>query len=96
LAQPRLVAIDSFADNVKRSIREQSRAVMGGDLAFRARAPTRRQQKAVLDSIAMEPRAVRASRDVSVDGIRSAHRRNEAFADPRREQQLSVLRRDHD
>ena len=32
-----LVAIDSFAGNVERSIREQSKALLGGDVAFRGR-----------------------------------------------------------
>ena len=57
LGSAALVAIDSFADNVKRSIREQSRAVMGGDIAFRARRPYTPEQKAVLDSIANGTRA---------------------------------------
>jgi putative ABC transport system permease protein len=52
-----LVAIDSFADNVKRSIREQSRAVAGGDLTFRARRPYTPEQKAILDTIARTTRA---------------------------------------
>ncbi len=47
-----LVAIDSFADNVTRSIREQSRALLGGDVAFGSRRPYTPQQKAVLDSLA--------------------------------------------
>ena len=33
-----LVAIDSFAGNVTRSIREQSRTLLGGDMALQARA----------------------------------------------------------
>ncbi len=47
-----LVAIDSFADNVNRSVREQSRALLGGDVAFRARQPFTDPQKALLDSFA--------------------------------------------
>ncbi len=47
-----LVAIDSFADNVNRSVREQSRALLGGDVAFRARRPFTDPQKALLDSFA--------------------------------------------
>ncbi len=47
-----LVAIDSFADNVNQSVREQSRALLGGDVAFRARRPFTDPQKAVLDSFA--------------------------------------------
>ena len=34
-----LVAIDSFAGNVGRSVREQSRALLGGDVSFSSRAP---------------------------------------------------------
>jgi putative ABC transport system permease protein len=47
-----LVAIDSFADNVSRSVREQSRALLGGDLAFRTRRPYTKEQNAIFDSIA--------------------------------------------
>jgi putative ABC transport system permease protein len=46
-----LVAIDSFAENTTRSIREQSRSLLGGDLSFSARRPYTEQQKAILDSI---------------------------------------------
>lgn len=52
LGSAALVAIDSFADNVNRSVREQSRAVMGGDLAFRSRTPYKPAQVALLDTIA--------------------------------------------
>ena len=51
LGSAALVAIDSFADNVNRSVREQSRAVMGGDLAFRSRTPYKPVQIALLDTI---------------------------------------------
>lgn len=34
-----LVAIDSFAENLTQSVREQSRALVGGDLALRSRRP---------------------------------------------------------
>jgi putative ABC transport system permease protein len=43
-----LVAIDSFAGNVTRSIRDQSRALLGGDMALQARAAF----PAVIDTIA--------------------------------------------
>ena len=52
LGSAALVAIDSFADNVNRSVREQSRAVMGGDIAFRSRTPYKPGQIALLDTIA--------------------------------------------
>lgn len=42
-----LVAIDSFAGNVTRSIREQSRTLLGGDLSLQARA----QFPAVVDTL---------------------------------------------
>jgi putative ABC transport system permease protein len=58
LGSAALVAIDSFADNVTRSVREQSRALLGGDIAFSTRRPATDKQKALLDSIA---RATRAS-----------------------------------
>src|SRR3954469_7327186 len=35
-----LVAIDSFASNTQRSVREQARALLGGDIAFTTRLPT--------------------------------------------------------
>lgn len=47
-----LVAIDSFADNVNRSVRDQSRALLGGDISFRSRKPFTAAQTATLDSIA--------------------------------------------
>jgi putative ABC transport system permease protein len=57
LGSAALVAIDSFADNVNRSVREQSRAVMGGDIAFRSRTPYKPAQTALLDTIAKATRA---------------------------------------
>jgi putative ABC transport system permease protein len=52
LGSAALVAIDSFAGNVTRSVREQSRALLGGDVAFSTRRPATDKQKALLDSIA--------------------------------------------
>ncbi len=46
-----LVAIDSFAANVTRSIREQSRALLGGDISFTSRRPFSPEQQAILDSV---------------------------------------------
>ncbi|HZJ00913.1 MAG TPA: ABC transporter permease, partial [Gemmatimonadaceae bacterium] len=46
-----LVAIDSFADNVTRSIREQSRSLLGGDIAFTSRRPLTDEQKALIDTV---------------------------------------------
>ena len=47
-----LVAIDSFAANVQRSIKEQSRTLMGGDLNLRARQGFTPAADSLLDSLA--------------------------------------------
>lgn len=47
-----LVSIDSFARNVTRSVREQSRAVMGGDVQLSSRRPFSKQTEHLLDSLA--------------------------------------------
>lgn len=47
-----LVAIDSFASNVSRSVAQQSRALVGGDVSFQGRGPFPRVFTAFLDSIA--------------------------------------------
>ena len=46
-----LVAIDSFAENVTRSIREQSRSLLGGDIEFTSRRPITKEQRAILDTV---------------------------------------------
>src|SRR6185369_4260002 len=47
-----LVAIDSFASNVTGSVREQSRALLGGDVAFGARqGPFTPKADSILDSL---------------------------------------------
>jgi putative ABC transport system permease protein len=46
-----LVAIDSFAANVTRSVREQSRNLLGGDIAFTARDRFSDSALAVFDSL---------------------------------------------
>jgi putative ABC transport system permease protein len=46
-----LVAIDSFAGNVTRSIREQSRSLLGGDISFTSRRPMTKEQQAILDTV---------------------------------------------
>jgi len=46
-----LVAIDSFAGNVTRSIREQSRTLLGGDMALQARAVFPAVVDTLLDSL---------------------------------------------
>ena len=52
-----LVAIDSFADNVTTSIREQSRQLLGGDIAFSSRRPLSDEQKAIIDTIQKKTKA---------------------------------------
>jgi putative ABC transport system permease protein len=47
-----LVAIDSFAENLTRSVREQSRALLGGDFGLRARVPFTPAVDTLLDSLA--------------------------------------------
>ena len=46
-----LVAIDSFASNVRQSIREQARDLMGGDVSFSSNAPLSAPLQHVLDSL---------------------------------------------
>jgi len=47
-----LVAIDSFTENVSASVQEQSRALLGGDVALSARAAYSRNTTLLLDSLA--------------------------------------------
>ncbi|MDB4918010.1 MAG: putative rane protein [Gemmatimonadetes bacterium] len=49
-----LVAIDSFASNTQRSVREQARALLGGDIALNSRAPYSKAVIAGLDSLRRE------------------------------------------
>jgi len=46
-----LVSIDSFARNVTRSVREQSRSLLGGDVQFSSRRPFARETEQLLDSL---------------------------------------------
>src|SRR5881392_684088 len=46
-----LVAIDSFTANVSQSIREQSRALLGGDVVLRARERYSTKTTTLLDSL---------------------------------------------
>ena len=46
-----LVAIDSFAENVTTSVREQSRSLLGGDLSLTSRAPLPVGVTALLDTL---------------------------------------------
>lgn len=47
-----LVAIDSFASNVTRSVHEQSRALLGGDLSLTSNAAFKAPVEALFDSLA--------------------------------------------
>ena len=49
-----LVAIDSFASNTQRSVREQARALLGGDIALNSRTEYTKPVLAVLDSLRKE------------------------------------------
>jgi putative ABC transport system permease protein len=46
-----LVSIDSFARNVTRSVREQSRSLLGGDVQFSSRRPFAKETEQLLDSL---------------------------------------------
>src|SRR6476661_4150546 len=46
-----LVAIDSFASNTQRSVREQARALLGGDVSITSRQPFSPRVTAALDSM---------------------------------------------
>lgn len=46
-----LVAIDSFAENVTRSVHEQSRALLGGDVALGSNQPFGKETTRLLDSL---------------------------------------------
>jgi Predicted ABC-type transport system involved in lysophospholipase L1 biosynthesis, permease component len=52
-----LVAIDSFAENVTRSIREQSKSLLGADIAFSSRRPMTAEQKSIIDSVRRKTKA---------------------------------------
>ncbi|MEO7457849.1 MAG: FtsX-like permease family protein [Gemmatimonadaceae bacterium] len=49
-----LVAIDSFASNTQRSVREQSRALLGGDIALSSRSDYTKPVRAAIDSLKAE------------------------------------------
>lgn len=46
-----LVAIDSFASNTQRSVREQARALLGGDISLTSRQPFSKRLTTQLDSL---------------------------------------------
>jgi len=62
-----LVAIDSFTDNLRDSVRGQARALLGADLALSSRRPLTPPANAVLDSL--EARGGRIARQTSFSGM---------------------------
>lgn len=49
-----LVAIDSFSTNIIRSVKEQSRALMGGDISFSSSKPLSPAMDSLLDSLSRQ------------------------------------------
>ena len=47
-----LVAIDSFSANIIRSVKDQSRAIMGGDVSFNSNKPFPPAVDSIFDSLA--------------------------------------------
>ena len=47
-----LVAINSFTDNLQRSVRDQARALLGADLSFSSRRPLPASARAAIDTLA--------------------------------------------
>ena len=62
-----LVAIDSFTDNLRDSVRGQARALLGADLALSSRRPLPRAAESVLDTLAA--RGGRVARLTSFSGM---------------------------
>ena len=64
-----LVAIDSFAANTGRSVREQSRSLVGGDLQLTSRGPWTRPARALLDSLARAGAPVARTTQFASNGL---------------------------
>ena len=62
-----LVAIDSFTDNLRDSVRGQARALLGADLELSSRRPLTRPTEAVLDSLRV--RGADVARQTSFSGM---------------------------
>ncbi len=62
-----LVAIDSFTDNVRDSVRRQAQSLLGADLALSSRRPMTARAEAVLDS--MTGNGARRARVTSFSGM---------------------------
>src|SRR6476659_8766576 len=60
-----LVAIDSFSANVTASVHEQSRALLGGDIAITRREPHGKMAEARLDSLGHNGYGVARSTNLS-------------------------------
>jgi putative ABC transport system permease protein len=56
-----LVAIDSFTENLRTSVDEQARTLLGADLAFSSRQPFSSRAEAVLDSLARRAEVARVT-----------------------------------
>jgi putative ABC transport system permease protein len=56
-----LVAINSFTDNMRRSVEEQARALLGADLTFRSSRPFPAPVEALFDSLAPPPHRARVT-----------------------------------
>ncbi|HEX5818367.1 MAG TPA: FtsX-like permease family protein [Gemmatimonadales bacterium] len=54
-----LVAINSFSDNLRSSVRDQARALLGADLSLESRRPFAAHAAAVLDTLARDGRVAR-------------------------------------
>ncbi len=62
-----LVAINSFTDNLRRSVREQARALLGADLSVSSRSPLPTSAEALLDTLVRE--GAELSRQTSFGGM---------------------------
>ena len=90
-----LVAIDSFTDNLRDSVRGQARALLGADLALsQPPAASRRRRRRCSTRSSARGGDGRPADQLLGDGVRAAHQRHPAGAGGRRRGRLSVLRRD--
>jgi putative ABC transport system permease protein len=62
-----LVAINSFTDNLRRSVREQARALLGADLSFASRRPLPAGVEAIVDTLVRD--GAEAARVTSFGGM---------------------------
>ena len=90
-----LVAIDSFADNLTRSVREQSRSLLGGDASLTTRSGMTPAADSLVDSLGRIGHDDRADRRVPVDGGHHRQRQHATGAGARCDQHVSAVRRRH-